>query len=259
MRNNLPIKYIFCISTGRSGTAYLCKLLGTLENCQAFHEQKPILHHEEMRAYFNNNKTPLKLAMPDKIKHIKKSANTLYVDTSHVFIKSFGWEIPKYIPEDEIGIVILKRNKKQVVESTQRVHSGPFTYTGRKWIMVPYPSAIIKPPLSFFKYTFYRVVFKGYEFMKGERNQIEKTYPKCIVKYSKQLLEWYYDETYALAQKYKAQYPNITYVDVCLDELNNIKGIERIIQAFKLEHLYAKPRILPYLGHKTNLKLQYKP
>ncbi|RSK40498.1 hypothetical protein [Mangrovimonas spongiae] len=253
----MGVKYIFCISTGRSGTAYLCKLLGALEKCQAFHEQKPILHHGIMRSYLAGKTAPLKHVMPNKVKHIKKHSESLYVDTSHIFIKSFGWELPKYIPEDEIGVVILKRDKEQVVESTQRVHSGPFTYTGRKWIITPYRLAIIKPPLSFLTYMFYRALFKGYEFVRGERNQIEKTYPKCIVKYSKKLLEWYYDETYALAEKYKAQYPNITYITVDLDGLNTIEGVEKIIQTFKLEHLYAKAKILPYLGQKTNLKLEY--
>ena len=113
----MSIKYIFCISTGRSGTAYLSKLLGQLDNCSAYHEQKPVLHNEIMRDYLDGNEVTLKKEFTKKLEYIRQNRNAIYADTSHIFIKSFGWELPNHIPQNEIGVVILKRNKEKVVRA----------------------------------------------------------------------------------------------------------------------------------------------
>lgn len=253
----MSIKYIFCISTGRSGTAYLCKLFSGLNACSAYHEQKPILHNHIMRDYLNGNELSMKPHILTKINKIRNCESDIYVDTSHIFIKSFGWEIPKHIPEQEIGVVVLKRNKEKVVESTQRVHSGPFTYLGKKWILTPYKNAVIKPPINYYVFQFYRYLIKLYWLFKGESQSITKTYPKFFRNKSLTLINWYYDEIYALGNKFKKTFPKITYVDVNLEDLNTHEGFENIIHAFKLEAYYNKESVKDVIGKATNLKTEF--
>lgn len=254
----MSIKYIFCISTGRSGTAYLSKLLSTLDNCSAYHEQKPVLHDKMMRDYLNGNDVLLKKGIVEKLENIRKNKHTIYADTSHIFVKSFGWEIPNHISQEEIGVIVLKRNKEKVVESTHRVHSGPFTYLGKKWILTPYKNAVVKPPINYYVFQFYRYLLKLYWLFTGETQSITKTYPKFFRNKSLTLINWYYDEIYALGNKFKKTFPKITYVDVNLEDLNTHEGFENIIHAFKLEAYYNKESVKDVIGKATNLKQNFK-
>lgn len=250
------IKHIFCISTGRCGTDYLKTLLETLDNTAAYHEQKPLLHHKIMRNYLNGDTHLLNKELPYKLARIKNvtNANKTYVDTSHIFIKSFGWELPKHIKQEEIGVIILKRNIDKVVQSTQRIHSGPYTYLGRKWIITPYKKPLLKPPISLFQYKVNRLLFKLFSFVNGSHNSVKKKYSNGLQRSSMKLLNWYYNETYALGEKYQKQFPNIKYVSLTIEELNVMEGFEKIIDTFKLRDQYHPSRVKSLLGKKRNLK-----
>lgn len=253
----MSVKYIFCISTGRCGTDYLCGLFKQLDKCNAFHEQKPLLNNEQMRAYLNGDKEALRKQLPLKLTKIFKEPSKLFVDTSHLFIKGFGWELPNHIAQTEIGVIILKRPKEEVVKSTQRVQSGPFSYKGRKWIIVPYRNALVQPPINRFWYNLYRYVLKFFWFFKGELHSEIKTYPKFFEKKSEALLNWYYDETYALSEKFKKDFPQITYINVTLKELNTIEGFTRIIDGFNLGKICDLEKIKPIIGKAKNLKREF--
>ena len=250
------LKYIFCISTGRCGTEYLSKLLATLEGCNSFHEQKPRLHKTEMRNYLQGNREYIQKLMPDKISRINSHSGSLYSDTSHIFIKSFGWEIPKYIPQDEIGIIILKRDIDKVAESTHRTQSGPFNDLGRDWVISPYDNSIISSPLSVLEYKLHRLFLKILWRIKG--NSGHKWYPAYFKKQSIKLIKWYYYETYALAEKYQKEFPNIKYVEVQLNELNSIDGFEKIVSAFNLQEYYNRDKLINIIGKAVNLKKEVK-
>lgn len=254
------IESIFCISTGRCGTDYLKSLLETLNNVNVFHEQKPLLHNKCMRSYLLGDKRLLNKFLPEKIKKIQEThlQNKLYIDTSHIFIKSFGWELPQYFEQDKIGVIILKREKQKVIQSTHRIHSGPYTYLGRKWIITPHNNYVIKPPISNIQYQTNRLIFKLINIIKGEYKSIPKTYPKWIEKSSLKLINWYYDETYALGELFKKTFPKITFVEVTLEELNTREGFENIINQFKLQDRYSFKKVEPIIGLKRNLKLKIK-
>lgn len=253
----MSVKYIFCVSTGRCGTDYLAGLFKSVENCDVYHEQQPLLHNEDMRQYLKGNKTPLKEKFKEKLKHIMSDKGEIYVDTSHLFIKGFGWEIPEHIPQEQLGVIILKRDKEQTVQSTYRVQSGPFTYYGRKWIIVPNGHNTTKPPISHFRYTAYRAILKLYWVVKGQNKQIEKTYPKFFKRKALALIRWYYDETYALADVYRKRFPNVTYVSTTLDDLNSTVGFMKLIKAFKLERALNTTKLEELIGKPKNLKKEF--
>lgn len=249
------IRYIFCISTGRCGTKYLQELFSTLDNCHAFHEQKPLLHHQIMRAYLNGKVQPLQSEMPMKVERIQETSSKLYVDTTHIYIKSFGWELPKYLPEQEIGVVVLKRKKEEVIKSTLRVGSGPFSFLGRKWILYPYRKAVIKPPISRQLFWCIRVYLKIKSTFIATFGLVEREHPKWLEKLSVKLVDWYYEETYALGEQYKVKYPKIKYVHISLDEINTKEGFEKIVDGFGLWSYYNPESLQNILGERKNLKL----
>lgn len=245
------VKYIFCISTGRCGTDYLSKLLGTLDGCQSFHEQKPRLHKNIMQEFLKGNREPLWELMPQKIENIIANKTNLYADTSHIFIKSFGWEIPKYIPQEEIGIIILKRDIEKVAESTHRTQSGPFNDLGRDWIIYPNGNNIVPSPFSVLGYKIHRMILKAlWKMNKGSY----KKYPAYFKKQSIKLIRWYYHETYALGEKYRNDFPNINYIEVQLDDLNTFEGFEKIVDLFGLQTAYSKEKVGHIIGKPVNLK-----
>jgi len=246
------IKYIFCISTGRSGTGYLANILSTLSDTKAYHEQKPRMNKEIMREFLKGNNAPLQSEMSKKVDLIMQASDGIYVDTSHIFIKSFGWEIPKYIPQNEIGIVILKRNKSKVVESFHRIQSSPFNDKGRDWIIYPNGNNLTSPAINAFNYKVLRFLLKGYWRVTGAKGH--KKYPSYFRDKSYKLLSWYYDEIYALGNKFQKMYPQISYVEVNLEELNTFEGVERIIKKFGLEKAYNKEKLADLIDVPVNLK-----
>src|SRR5690606_24297034 len=118
------------------------------------------MHKEEMQHYLKGNKAPIQRLMQQKMDKINKSKGILYVDTSHVYIKSFGWEIPKHIPQEEIGIIILRRDIEKVAASTHRTQSGPFNDLGRDWIIYPNGNNLLPPPISAKRYGLMRKMLK---------------------------------------------------------------------------------------------------
>ncbi len=62
---------------------------------------------------------------------------------------------------------------------------------------------------------------------------------------------WYVDETNAMAEAYQQRFPLIDYVSIDLDELNELRGIEKIATNFGLEMNEA---VKDLLGTATNQK-----
>lgn len=247
----MDIKYIFCISTGRSGTAYLSKVLGTLKDVKSFHEQKPVLHAELMQQYMAGQHEPLREQLSDKLNKIQAASPMLYIDTSHVFVKGFGWELPNHLAREQIAVVVLKRDRSKVVDSLIRVDSGPFDYLGRKWILVPYKKALIRPPVGAGYYRFLHYLRKALDSI-GLVSVLKDYYDGL----SKRLVEWYYDETYALAARYKQEFPSIHYVDADLEELNSWEGFRSLVDELGLTDRMDTEAAKEVLGVPKNLKLQ---
>ena len=95
------IEYLFSINTGRSGSKYVARLFDYVEGCKAQHEAVPIMNDPFMRKCLKGA-TPAsnrfcREAMEEKWQSIQafKGDAPLYVETSHTFIKGFGW-IPNY-------------------------------------------------------------------------------------------------------------------------------------------------------------------
>ncbi|MBC2716520.1 MAG: hypothetical protein HF978_14540 [Desulfobacteraceae bacterium] len=147
MQNNT--RYIFCISSGRSGTGYLAKLTGTAENVRAFHEADPTMSGSYLRMidHFAYSETADQRTIKvKKINQIIESfkrkpwflskSNMIYVETNHMFIKTFHDVVCKYFKNVEV--IILRRRIAETLKSfIQLNYFTPYNPVSFEWMSSP--------------------------------------------------------------------------------------------------------------------------
>ncbi|WP_153231790.1 hypothetical protein [Algoriphagus machipongonensis] len=214
------------------------------------------MNGKEMMEFLKGKNEGLVKLMPQKIKSIHENlgVNECYVETSHLFIKGFGWMIPEYIPQEEIGVIVLKREKQKVIESLYRIHTTPLSYHGRMWVMFPSMKNAINKinNLNLIKYRFLyllnRLIRTGYNPFRKLR--IEK---KLFPKYEKELTEWYINETYAQGELFIKKFPKIKVYNTNVENLNKVEEFEKMFDFFNL-NFRPKPSFFEVINKKTNLK-----
>lgn len=271
----MAIRYIFCINTGRSGSGYLYELFNCASDIAATHEPEPICNRKPMIDFLKGRQKPMKSLMPDKLKSIKKilSKKKLYFESNHAFIKGFGWLLPEYIPEEKIGVVILKRPPIQIAKSFHRIGCNSINHNGRGWLIHASDHNLLAPlPFGTFKtklyYWFYRFIFSIHHAIKVRPNLIRRISFDLIApipfdreflppeSFDLKLLSWYAEEVYARAERYKVRFPRITYFELELHELNNSSKVEQLFNAFGVN--YDKRKLEAIVGKKVNQKLSFK-
>lgn len=255
------IRYIFSISTGRSGSNYLANTLGEVENVHAFHEPHPIMNGEPMIEFLKGNHSILSSMMNEKLINIKAEINkdSIYVETNHTFIKGFGWFVPSFIPHEEIGIIFLKREKCEIVNSYKRINCTPLTIYGLDWLMTP---LMINPinPVSLFDKIIYRILFSPshlslLRIFRSKYNIFNSFLkePEYVKKKELKFLEWYVDETYAQGERFKIEYPKIKIYETTVSNLNNEQEYKNLFSFFGID-FNPKKSFYERIGRKTNLR-----
>ena len=215
-----------------------------------------------MRSYSQGYPAPMKRIAERKVKIIKelKGDHKFYFESNHCFIKGFGWFIPNCLPQDSIGVIILKRDKPKIAESLLRIGCSPLNEMGRDWISIPDmknplvapPRLLIGPwltyqcarfvksygirPVSFF----IRKIFKKYS-----------CYPGWLRAYELNCLKWYVEETNAKAEAFMRQYPKIKYYETDIENLNSTELVQQMLEHFGCK---AKESLADVVGRPTNLK-----
>ena len=92
-----------------------------------------------MRQFSQGYLEPMRKITQEKVEIINgfEQEYNFYVETNHCFIKGFGWFIPHYLPEDEIGVIVLNREPSKIVESPLKIGCSPLKRLGRNWIITP--------------------------------------------------------------------------------------------------------------------------
>jgi len=257
------IKYIFCISTGRSGTEYLANLFHCANNCTVFHELEPVGNGKAMYNYLRGNGHEMAKLTEQKITIINEEtvSGNVHVDTNHCFIKGFGWFIPSLIPQDQIGVVILTRNKDKVAQSLLRIGCTPLSKVGHKWMSTPMVKApLLNPPARYglsSKLT-YGLFFVLKQFFRGKKAYTylglkkPKT-PKAIIDYELDCCRWYIEELALQAKAYQSKYKDISFYEADLEELNNFSKVRDMFEFFGLDENVS---LIDTVGKAANLKLQ---
>lgn len=254
--------YIFCINAGRSGSNYLKNIFKQVSDCRPFHEYKPIGNGKVMRSYAQGDIEPMKQVAHEKVKIIKKFERDyrVYAETNHCFIKGFGWFLPQYLPEERIGVLILKRDKSEIAKSFMRIYCSPLRPFGRDWVstpdmknpLMPPPAILLSPKVTYHFARLVKLLIGGVRFVLRKAFQQELSYPKWLTNYELEALKWYVDETYARGEAFKRKYRKIKYYEVNIKDLNSMEAVERMLTYFGLT---AKDSLNDIVGKPTNLKL----
>jgi len=183
------------------------------------------------------------------------SREKIYAETNHTFIKGFGWIIPSYLPEKEIGIIMLKRDRKTIISSLKRIQCTPLTIFGLKWLLNPWMmnQSNVLPFINRILYPFYLLI-NSFLISKLNKNTFNVRIPSHVKTYEEMLLNWYVDETYSMKEKYQKVYPKIKIFETCLEQLNYTQEFINMFDFFGIEYM-PKKTIFEKIGKKTNLKL----
>lgn len=248
------IKYIFCINPGRTGSEYISKVFSCVDGVAAFHEPKPIMHGPQMQAFLMGDPSPMEKMMDEKIAFMNDSLrqSRYYVETNHCFIKGFGWLLPGRVPESEIGVIVLKREKSLVVDSLYKVNAHPFSTTGEKWIITPqfYRDNITPFPKGYSAFLFWFQKIK-YRLFNRLRKKFNSAIPEDTITFAKSLIGWYVEETYALGEAYKKKFPGVRMVELDLSDLNTVEGFEKVLTVFNIPLVYTQD-MNEVIGKKVN-------
>ena len=185
-----------------------------------------------------------------------------YFESNHCFIKGFGWYITEHFSENEIGAVILTRNKVEIVKSYYRIGCSPLTSYGRKWILTPMlRNPIVQPPRSgqlspratYRYWNLVRHLILPFQFLYRQLLGAPLGKPKCLVHYELEALRWYVEETRAQTEIFIRKHPNIRCYRIDISELNDEDKILQMLDYFGLE---PTPTLRNIAGKRTNLKAE---
>lgn len=128
------LRVVFTVSTGRSGTKYLCAVANLLHDVRATHEPAPGFH-DVMRIV----QTEPQIAVPwltGKIYHLGFCPAPVYFETSHVFCKGFlePWIELAGAPD----LLLWKRDARKVAQSFHRLGVIPGVGAhALRWCLAP--------------------------------------------------------------------------------------------------------------------------
>jgi len=222
----MAITHIFSINTGRCGSDYLTELLAQATNTVSLHEGLPMMNGEPMQQFNRGHPDALRQLMPLKLREIDKQQQSgkIYCETNHSYIKGWGYLLPDtYIPQHNIGVVVLTRAVEKTIHSLLRVHEVPGqTAWSRTWYLDPQAEENLSAP------------------------------PAMADRYG--LCEWYVHETRLRAENYQRRFPQITYFECDLEQLNDQKVV---LQMFERFGLLPMPTLSVTCGRPLNTRSEW--
>ncbi len=254
-----PVRCVFSIGPGRTGSHYLSDLFKHVENCLPLHEAAPVGSGQPMRQYLRGNTAPMETIAKAKaaVMAAVVEQGLTYVETNHIFIKGFGWYMPDYFEEPDIGVVVLERPTDEVVTSTLKINSSPLSRLGYDWTITPEAAdPILPPPRSLLpgRATFWlnSMLAAPYHRMGRLHRAAGRTVPEppgWLRRYEEEVLAWYVEETWARAEAYRRRFPGVRFVTTSAQELSTPEGVDAMLDTFGLT---AKPSLADTLGQTTN-------
>jgi len=197
--------YIFVLTTGRSGSNNLSNLFKNSNYVNANHEAYPIINNnynfKNQYLKFWNGFTFYFVKVP-KILLSHKKGNKIYLETNHLFLKSFSDAAVKVF-KNKIKLIYLVRQSHLVAKSIYEIGRIPGTVRGDKWYLNPYK----KENRLNFQEIFNRV---------NDTNKEEfKDFYKCC---------WYWYEIEARAIEFKEKH-KLPFLELKTSELNDPKTL----------------------------------
>lgn len=232
-------KLIFCINSGRSGSRYLTKLLGSAKEVESYHEPKPkmigyylkMINEQNYDNSFKQRRIKT-IAIKNHLLNqmiLKKNRpldrTSVYSETSHMFIKTFFDVVTKDF--DNIQVIILRRELARVLKSF--VELGYFSAINKIWQdWMSSPSAVTAAIPTI------------------DRESNLDQYDRCIA---------YLIDIEARARRFQQDYPDIKTHEVRLESLNNVTNVEKLFQELEVT---PTQETLNVCGIKSNEKNKNK-
>lgn len=135
-------RLIFTITTGRSGTGFLSRLLKIVPNVDSFHEPKPKFS-EVMRTIQTEPQVAYQFWINHKLPNIVKNKNPVYIETSHLFCKGFLEPLLDigFVPD----VIVLRRAYRDVALSLYQLETIPGrTEKGNKYYLTPNDPGVVQ-------------------------------------------------------------------------------------------------------------------
>ena len=241
MHNKL-VNIIFSINTGRSGSSYISSLLKGFENVESFHEPQPSMCEKPMKNYQLGNTDAFRSLLRLKVEKIQAvlERGHIYFESNHYFIKGFGWEIVKKLPQESIGIVIIKRNSNDIINSFFMIGVSILGNGAVMHLINPFSQMVSEP---FYKNKFLfsiklfamRLVVLAYNIPFFFRLRKRKNL-NIFEKFQKKYLKWYIEQYEYLKQKFIAEYPELFYLEIDINAMTD----DEIISLFQEKFAFQK-------------------
>lgn len=137
----LDKRLIFTVTAGRTGTAYLAKLLDTVPTVSAYHEPKPN-YVEVLRRIQTHPFMSYEYLSKYKIPAIRECPSYIYAETSHLTCK--GFLEPMILMGLRPALIILRRPPREVAWSHVVRNCVPsWTTLGVSYLLDPRDPAVI--------------------------------------------------------------------------------------------------------------------
>lgn len=222
-------RLIFTVTTGRSGTGYLAKILSSVPDVASYHEPDPYFA-DVMRSTQQDVNVAYEFWIKRKLPQIVNEVAPIYIETSHLFCKGF------VEPLIELGftpdLILLTRPHRQVAISLYQLNTIPGrTATGLKYLLHPEDPGVLPLPCW----------------------QTLHEYQLCY---------WYCLEIERRSQKYEKMFleKNVHVAKVSLSEISTMRGFKKLLKQLDLPKLGISNwlRYLLNRNRKINIKTDRK-
>ncbi len=221
-------RLLFCINSGRSGSQYLSVLLNSSEEINAYHEPEPTMTGKYLNMiymYPYPNTIGRRRIKSLAIKKILStySAEEIYCETSHMFIKTYFDVIMKDF--QNVDVLILRRDLASVLKSF--IELGYFSDKNDIW-----PHWMHLPDAA-----------------TSAIRCIDKV--SCLDQFDLSIA--YLIDIEARTQRFKCEYPHCNYYEVDIEKCNDLDYVNNLFRDLRITPTNSTREI-----HDTNINIRSK-
>jgi glycosyltransferase involved in cell wall biosynthesis len=202
-------RFIFCATTGRSGTETLAAVLAGGQGVVSRHEPFPIMNSHVLRAAAAGRRKPVHLAWTClKLPTILSDArgHRVYAETNHQFVKVFA-DLAYHEFGPRLAVIHLVRDRLAVAASMYELGQIPGTPAASRWLPDPAAPTNIVP------------------FSIATERGLSHPLHRCL---------WYCLETEARVAAARQRLSGCTWLDLSVEMLNSAQGLRQLDEALDL-------------------------
>ncbi len=209
------------------------------------------MNREPMRRWLKEDRVMMRELIAGKLSSIQqlKGEKPVYLETNHCFIKGFGWELMEHLPAEKVLVLVLKRNRQEVVDSLYRIKCTPLNRFGSEWLIQPARKGIAG--VSAPGFVFFRCMYFFDYWYTRVNNRLGKRLPDFLKTYKMNLLKRYYHFTYRLGERFFEKFGRVNRMDISLGDLNNPEWVEAFCKQLGIAFT---PAMQEKLGKRVNEK-----